>query len=245
MTRVSSNEVEHSQEERMARGLYLVDDAAYVRAAQHGRLDSLHWGSCAMVEHKHAWRLLRGVIAAASADVYAEARAIADPARRALAGEYQAALAFAFPDEPWGDEAAEALLASAAVRQWSEPSQMVVTVAGLAHGERLARLGFSLELPFLLTLLARHGAAAVPVLAAALDSSNPGGRKEAALALALVRTPEALRAFLPWLGKPGIAQPLARAFKAQPAEAAELLAQLATGTGTSAAAARAILARLT
>ena len=227
MAASSSSEHEHA----------IRDHGLYLRAsADHAASE--------LFEHKNAWRMLRGVIAAANDDVYAEARTLADAVRRSLAPEFHAAVAFAFPDEPWGNDAADAMLASSGDGRW-EPVQMLVTVAEPARGVQLAKLGYPLELHFLVTMLAHHGARAVPVLAAALDSVASGdARKEIADVLAMVRTQDALEAFLPWLGKSAVATPLKRAFKAQPEVAAKLLKPHATGTGKPGTAAKAILAKL-
>jgi hypothetical protein len=211
-------------------GLFLVETDAYAGKE--------------LFEHKTSWRALRGVLAVTNDAEYAEARDLADGARRDLPGEYHAAIAFAFPDEPWGDEAAEALLASTEDGRW-EPAQMVITVASVAHAVRIARLGYPIEPPFALTLLARHGASAVPVLAAALGAvTERRRRKEIGDSLALVATREALEAFLPLLGVSAVSGPLGRAFRAQPELGKQLLARAATQSGKSATAAKALLVKL-
>jgi hypothetical protein len=204
-------------------------------------------GHCAgreVYEHATGWRLLRGVLALADEHSYTDARAIADAARHALPADQKAAIAFAFPDEPWTKDAVDAHLAAPSDAA-AEPRMMMLATAERSDAIRLARAGYSANEPFVLTMLAKHGVHGVEIIAAAFAAPGPANRLgDLANALAMIRTREALEAFLPMLGINAVKAPLARAFKAQPELGKKLLAKPAMKADKAGSAATALLAKL-
>jgi hypothetical protein len=211
-------------------GLYLIEDG--IGAGRE------------IFEHSTAWRILRGVIAIASETDYAEARAIADAARRTLQAEAHAAVAFLFPDEPWCKDAVTALIKADNDDAW-ESWQMLMATAEAKDAIRIARLNYPMDISFAMTMLAKHGTKVIPIIAAAFDTFAMQMRF-AVLGdtLAMIRTREALEAFVPMLGISAVKGALARAFKAQPEIGKKLLAKPAKKTDKAGKAAAALLAKL-
>lgn len=216
-------------------GLYLIEDGMRAGREVH--------------EHTTAWRILRGALAIADDEQYEEARAIADAARKALPFEQRAAIAFAFPDEPWCNDVIEAYLAAEAndvdtSGAW-EPWQMLMATAELDDAIRIARFEYPMHLPFVMTMLAKHGVHTAKLIAAAFDTFAQVSRFTIlADALAMIRTREALEAFVPVLGISAVKGPMTRAFKAQPELGKKILAKPAKKTDKAGKAAAALLAKL-
>lgn len=209
-------------------------------------------GLCAgreVYEHATAWRILRGVLAIADESEYAAARAIADAARAALPFEQQAAIAFAFADEAWCKDAIDAYVAAEArgidtSGTW-EPWQMLIATAALDDALRIARMEYPLHLPFALTMLAKHGLETPRLIRAMFDTFAQVSRfRILADVLAMIRTRDALEAFVPVLGVSAVKVPMTHAFKAQRELGKKLLATPAKKPDKVGKTAAAILAKL-
>jgi hypothetical protein len=216
-------------------GLFLVEDGTCAGREVH--------------EHSTAWRLLRGALALADENDYAEARGIANAARKTLPFELHAAIAFAFPDEPWCKDAIDGYLAAEAADidtsdAW-ESWQMLIATAEIDDAIRIARMEYPLHLPFAMTMLAKHGLETPRLVAAMFDTFAQTSRFTIlGDVLAMIRTREALEAFLPVLGISAVKGPMARAFKAQPELGKKLLAKPAKKADKAGKAAAALLAKL-
>ncbi|MFI2433053.1 SMI1/KNR4 family protein [Streptomyces sp. NPDC018693] len=155
--------------------------------------------SSQVTECAPGWRLLRGVLAVADEADHRAARAVAAAAFDTAPMPVKAALSFVFPDErEWADRAAEDCLAQGGGSD--EVVRMLVTTAGVARGERLVeRQPGCLDEATLLTLLAREGAGAAPVLDAALRHAR-GNNERLVFArhLAMIRTPDAAERLAAW-----------------------------------------------
>lgn len=143
-----------------------------------------------------AWETMRGVVNAADDAAYATLRALADTLRKGAPSVVRAFLAFAFsPEHEWADEAAAAVIKEApAVSGWC---RNLITVASVDHGVALARNeDWIFSERQLLTMLARHGSAAAPVLLAAMEAApNNTARKTYAKVLAMIETEAAALGF--------------------------------------------------
>jgi len=112
--------------------------------------------------------VLRLVLAIAPDKEVAAARAVAEKARKGADAYLRAALAFAFADEAWAKDATTALIAAEKTARGEGDTawQMLMATASIADATKLAALAYSLTQTYGLTLVANHGAAAAPVLAA-------------------------------------------------------------------------------
>ncbi len=194
---------------------------------------------------ENAWLKLRQAVNAADEATYAELRQEADALRAKAPVAVQAWIAFAFTAErAWADEAAKQVVA--AFREASGWCRCLVAVASIEWGVKLAQnKQWVLGEEHLLTLLAREGGAAAPVLLAALDTaSNNDDRKTYATLLSRVETEEAARGLARYLGHKGVAPIAQKYFKRVPELARRVLEPLAEGKGAQAVAAKVVLASL-
>jgi hypothetical protein len=145
-----------------------------------------------------AWFLLRGALATADDATHAAARARAEALRERAPAVVQAMLGFAFADDAWATATcAEAIaIASRQKKLWSWMFARLATVASRADAEALVRGNRAVDEADLLTLLARHGADALPIVVAAIEgSSHNDHRKACARVLLRVHTEAAAAAF--------------------------------------------------
>lgn len=162
-------------------------------------IESTAHASFQVAECDSSWRLLRGVLAVADEADHRAAHAVAEAAFEAAPVPVKAALSFVFPDErEWADRAAEDCLAQGG--GGDEVVRMLVTTAGVDWGERLVeRQPGCLDEATLLTLLAREGAGAAPVLDAAMRHAR-GNNERLVFArhLAMIRTRDAAERLAAW-----------------------------------------------
>ena len=183
------------------------------------------------------WEVLRARLATADDATYASMREVAEELRANAPTVVRAFLAIAFATErDWADEAAEAALAEEHPSAWCK---RLVTVASLELGARLARNErWAFEEGEILTLLAREGGAAVPVLGAALSAAgNNDERKRYAKLLARIETEDAARAFVPWMANKAVSPIATSYFKRVPEVARRALSPIAKSNGPGARAA--------
>jgi hypothetical protein len=177
-----------------------------------------------------AWQLLRALLASADDASYAHMRTVASELWKGAPTVIKAFIASAFTTEPdWAREAAAEVLAQGdAASGWS---MALVTVTDIDDAAKLAaRTDWEIGQPELLTLLARVGSAAAPVVAAALGSaSNNEFRKRYAKLLALIETEEAAAAFVPWISSKAINPIATKYFKRVPDVARRALTPIAKG----------------
>ncbi|MGC4120976.1 MAG: hypothetical protein QM765_41650 [Myxococcales bacterium] len=194
---------------------------------------------------EEGWRKLRQAVNAADEATYAKLRKTADELRPKAPPVVQAWIAFAFAAErAWADDAAKQVLAK--LSEASGWCRFLVTVASVEHGVALAR---NKEWIFseaqLLTLLAREGGAAAPVLFAALDAApNNSARKTYAQLLAMVETEEVARGFAAHLANKTVSPIAQKYFKRLPELAKRALQPLADKGGAQAIAVKTVLASL-
>jgi hypothetical protein len=192
-----------------------------------------------------AWQLLRAVLAQADDATYAKMRKLASELRAPAHVAVQSLIAIAFATErAWADEAAAAVLAQGkAASGWSKS---LVTVASIERATALARneeWGFMED--EILTLLAREGSAAVPVIVAALESAgNNAERKRYGKLLALVETVEAASALAPWIANKAINPIATKYYKRHAGIARQALEPISKGKGIEARGAAVVLASL-
>ncbi|MEW2633542.1 SMI1/KNR4 family protein [Streptomyces sp. NPDC048389] len=173
--------------------------------------------SSQVAECASSWRLLRGVLAVADEAEYREARAVAAAAFDVAPVPVKAALSFVFSDErEWADRAAEDCLAQGGGSD--EVVRMLVTTARVDLGERLVeRQPGCLDAATLLTLMAREGAGAAPVLDAAMRHAR-GNNERLVFAryLAMIRTRDAAERLGAWRGNGRLAPLIEGYFRAAP-----------------------------
>ncbi len=226
---------EGSSGKHREQGLHLIEDGLCAGREVH--------------EHATAWRILRGVLAIADESELAAAREVADAARKTLPFEQHAAIAFAFADEAWCKDAIDAYLATEArgvdtSGTW-ESWQMLIATATIDDALRIARMEYPLEQSYALTMLAKHGLETPRLIAAMFDTFAQVSRfRILGDVLAMIRTRDALEAFVPVLGISAVKVPMTRAFKAQPALGKKLLAKPAVKADKAGKTAAAILAKL-
>jgi hypothetical protein len=190
-----------------------------------------------------AWQLLRAALAVADDATYESLRRVAESLRASAPVVVQSLIACAFATESaWADEAADAVLAQG--RAASGWSKALVTVASQGRCVALAEnKEWALQEEEILTLLARDGSAAVPVIAASLRTAgNNDYRKIYAKLLALIETEDAARAFVPWIANKAVNPIATKFYKRVPDVARRALEPIANGKGTEARGAAVMLA---
>ncbi|MFD4859061.1 SMI1/KNR4 family protein [Streptomyces atratus] len=180
-------------------------------------IESTAHASFQVAECDSSWRLLRGVLAVADEADHRAARAVAEAAFDAARVPVKAALSFVFPDErEWADRAAEDCLAQGG--GGDKVVRMLVTTTGVDWGERLVeRQPGCLDEATLLTLLAREGAGAAPVLDAAMRHARGNNdRLVFARHLAVIRTRDAAERLAAWRGNRRLAPLIEDYFRQAP-----------------------------
>ncbi|MCT2544049.1 SMI1/KNR4 family protein [Streptomyces atratus] len=170
-----------------------------------------------VAECESSWQLLRGVLAVADEADHHAARAVAAAAFDVAPVPVKAALSFVFPDErEWADRAAEDCLAQGC--GGDKVVRMLVTTAGVDRGERLVeRQPGCLDEATLLTLLAREGAGAAPVLDSAMRHARGNNeRLVSAHHLAMIRTRDAAERLAAWRGNRRLAPLIEDYFRQAP-----------------------------
>ncbi len=170
-----------------------------------------------------SWRLLRGLVAVADDETYQATRAVAAQVWDDASTAVRTALSFVFADEPgWAEEAARAYLDAGLDGEGLNGSGAAtgMLVAGASPGlaaRIVAGQPGSIDEPTLLTMLARLGPAAIPVLDAGLRHARSNDeRLRYARVLAMIHTPEAARTLLAWRGNRRLASVIADYIAAVP-----------------------------
>jgi hypothetical protein len=191
-----------------------------------------------------AWRLVRGVLAAADDATYAAARETARALRESAHPVVRSMLAFAFTTErDWADEAAKDALARGPRASGYE--NVLVTVASLDLAAVLAKMWWEQSDAELFTLLMREGATGASVVAAALDTaSNNAHRKRYANILATVQTEGVAETFSRYIANKTVGPIAMKFFERNPELTRRALEPLAHGSSMQARGAAMVLRAL-
>ncbi len=191
-----------------------------------------------------AWKQLRAALAVTDDATYTETKKLAAELRAGAPPVVRALIAIAFATErDWANEAADETLAEQDPSGWAKA---LVTVADVSRGVRLARnKEWCIEEDEMLTLMAREGSAAAPVIVAALETAgNNEWRKTYAKLLSMIETEQVAVAFAKWISNKTVNPIATKYYKRLPELARAALGPIAKGKGIEARGAAVVLASL-